>query len=288
MVDPVRVQTVSVVGRLTAPDPLLERIFFTFNADFSAPSNIIFDMAAINQQGVFGGPIRSMFMDNSSNPNEVQVYVEGTDSFFTVPAFAQGIFNIDANVNSVVRFETEGGADDQVTITVYNYEKSPAVWYRYGASNKDVAQKVQGANPNETLNIDGTEFPNPFYIAGRTAAGELVAVSVDDDGKLDFSSSITIGDVGIVAPDAGAIVSVASSLASVQLIAANPNRKGLVIFNDSTEILQVALANVDAAAVYSFLIYPGQTSALNNGDYTGRINGAWQVVDGVARVTELT
>lgn len=196
MVDPVRINSVGVVGRLTAPDPMLERIFFSFNADFAAAANIIFDMAAINQQGIFGGPIRSMFMDNSSNPSEVGVYVEGTDSFFTVPAYAQGIFNVDANVNSVVRFETDGGATDTVTITVYNYEKSPAVWYRYGASNKDVPDKVQGAQPAGTDMDNPTLFNNPVYVGGAVDGTHvLAALNVDATGRLRIVGAAAGGNV---------------------------------------------------------------------------------------------
>lgn len=194
MVDPVRVQSVSVVGRLVAPDPKLERIFFSFNADFSGPANIIFDMNSINQKDVFGGPVRALFMDNSSNPNEVTVYVQGTDQFFTVPAYAQGVFQISANMNTIITFETEGGASDQITITLYNWEVSPSVWYRYGAISKDIPLKVQGAYPDgEPL---PEEFGNGVLIAGVDPDGNVLKANVDALGNLVVSNlDITIGAV---------------------------------------------------------------------------------------------
>lgn len=196
MVDPVRVQQVSIVGRLKAPDPLLERVFFSFNADFSVAANIIFDMNAINQKDIFGGPIRSMFMDNSSNPNETTVYVQGTDQFFTVPAYAQGVFPVDANMNSIMEFETLGGADDTVTITVYNYERSPSVWYRYGAISKDVPLKMQGAWPDGTDMDPPTEFINPVYVGGGVDGTHVLrALNVDATGRLRIVGAAAGGNV---------------------------------------------------------------------------------------------
>lgn len=324
MVDPVRVQQVSVVGRLTAPDPKVERVFFTFNADFSAQANIIFDMSAINQKDVFGGPIRGLFMDNSSNPSEVTVYVQGTDQFFTIPAFAEGVFAVDANVNSIITFETEGGATDTVTITLYNWERAPAVWYKYGTSNKDIPQKVEGANPNGTADVDDTDFPNPMYLAGRTEDGTLVAVRVDADGRLSFDADIVLGNVGILdgddvaegattdaaetdpaanatmvalskgilstvrAPRGSAITTPAMTVADAEILAANNNRKGALIINETTEICYIALDDVDSTVAYSYPLAPNEPLILDNGDYTGRIRGHLAAGAGNLRVTEFT
>lgn len=341
MVDPVRINASNLVGRQTEPSNVnIKPMNISFNADFSAAATIIFDLGGFNQKDIFGGPVRSLFMDNSSNPNEVGVYVQGSDQYFTVPAYAEGVFSVDAVLNTQIEFTTIGGADDLVTITVYNWEKPPSVWYRYGAVSKDVPLKMQGAQPSGTDMDNPTEFNNPVYVGGAEdgtdilrplnvdATGRLRVVGaaaggsvfgpndiattpteapifvsgIDNNGDikaLEFNADdeIPVHDQGVIdaigaldpsatAPDTGNITTVASSLANTVILAANANRKGAMIYNNSSQNLRLALANVDATVSFSLVLPPTSSFTLNNGDYTGVIRGCWEVVNGDARVTE--
>lgn len=198
MADPITVTDLTQAGRLQAPDPNQPRVFVTYNADFSSPSDVTLDFTIINQQQVFGVP-RAMFIDNGSNESEVEVSVSGTDQYFTVPPYAQGVFKIDAQLQSRLNFVTVGGATDKVTITIYNWEVSPSVWYRFGAFNKDVPIKVQGTQPTGT-DMDTAADNNPVLTAGVQSDGTLTRLLVDATGRLLVVGSAAGNDV--YGPDA--------------------------------------------------------------------------------------
>lgn len=81
---------------------------------------------------------------------------------------------------------------------------------------------------------------------------------------------------------------VAASLTAVDLAAANANRKGLTILNDSTATLYVALGS-GATATDCTAILPGSMSYYEvPAGYTGQVTGIWSAASGAARVTELT
>lgn len=337
------VTNANLVGRLSVPDPNLPNAFATYNVDFSVAASIEFDFTVINQQQVLG-VIKGMFIDNSSNPNEVTVSVSNTDQYFTVPAYAEGVFKIDAQINSRIKLETDGGASDQVTVTFYNREVAPSVWYRYGAINKDIALKMQGANASGS-NLDTDTFNNPFPMAGRQADGTLTPILVDAQGKVGIDNlNVNIGAVfgpdavgtaptkpgiltavldsagnvidlsldangdlpvaddithnkldaiiaalgGSTNPTNGAASSVASTNVDTVILAANAARKGVTVFNDSTAILYLLLANaVSSNAVYTVQIAAGGYYEVPFG-YTGIIKGVWSAVNGAARVTEIS
>jgi len=370
MVDAVRVQDVSVVGRLVAPDPKLERIFFSFNADFSAQAEVIFDMNSINQKDIFGGAVRALFMDNSSNPSEVEVYVQGTDQFFTVPAFAEGVFGVDANLNTIITFATDGGATDKVTITLYNYEKAPSVWYRYGSLNNQIPFSVQGTQPAGTDMDNPTTFNYPVLNAGvdntgamrrllTDATGRLIivgsgaggqvfgpdadgvpptqppvltagfdgtnvqSISTDTSGRprvriedgqdialgattdaaitnpatngslIAFVRGILTGINSLVTlftrPPSSIITSVADSASNQVILASNAARKGATVFNNSTEILYLAVDNTAASLTSFTTAIQAQGYYEVPFGYTGEINGIWAAnAAGAALVTEIS
>jgi hypothetical protein len=86
--------------------------------------------------------------------------------------------------------------------------------------------------------------------------------------------------------------SVAGSATSVSLLAANANRMGATIVNDSTALLYIKLGATASTTSYS-VVLAGATSApfayyevpFN---YTGAIDGIWASAAGNARITELT
>jgi translation elongation factor EF-Tu-like GTPase len=96
------------------------------------------------------------------------------------------------------------------------------------------------------------------------------------------------------APSTGTITSVNDTNTSVTILAANRNRKGAAIFNDSTADLYLALADVTASTTnFSVKLGPGDYFELPVGldgtVYQGVIRGIWASdAAGAARVTELT
>lgn len=199
MADPITITDLAQAGRLAAPDPNLPRVFYTYNADFTTDADVTLDLTIINQGQTFG-VVRALFIDNGSNPSEVEVAVSNTDQYFTIPPYAQGVFKIDAQPMSRINFKTDGGATDKVTITVYNWEVSPSVWYRFGAFNKDVPLKVQGAQPSGTDMDNPTENNNPVFAAGSDLNGVLRPLRTDATGRLEIIGSGAGGQV--YGPDA--------------------------------------------------------------------------------------
>jgi hypothetical protein len=87
------------------------------------------------------------------------------------------------------------------------------------------------------------------------------------------------------------LTNVTSSATSVQLVAANTARLGLVIYNDSTSLLYVKFGTTASTTSYTLEV-PNDDWVTLPGDmgvvFTGRIDGIWASANGAARLTELT
>jgi hypothetical protein len=88
------------------------------------------------------------------------------------------------------------------------------------------------------------------------------------------------------------VSSVASSASSVTLLAANPNRNGLVISNNSTAILYVLLGGGTATATTanSFQLATLEHIAVpdfHGSTFKGAITGIWAAANGSAQITEM-
>lgn len=86
-----------------------------------------------------------------------------------------------------------------------------------------------------------------------------------------------------------ALTSVTADTATTTLLAANSNRVGATILNDSTATLYLRLSTTgDASATNrSVDIGPSDYYELPYG-YTGRVEGIWSAVNGAARITEFS
>lgn len=84
-----------------------------------------------------------------------------------------------------------------------------------------------------------------------------------------------------------ATTNVASSLSSVQLLAANANRVSGSIHNDSNSRMLVKLGATASTTSFTERVRPKGTFPL--GGYTGRVDAIWIAsASGFARVTEVT
>lgn len=86
--------------------------------------------------------------------------------------------------------------------------------------------------------------------------------------------------------DSAVVSNVASSATSVQLVAANADRKGLTIFNDSTQILKIKFGVTASATDFTVEIAAGGVYNMSSPIYGGRIDGIWAAANGFARITE--
>jgi hypothetical protein len=86
----------------------------------------------------------------------------------------------------------------------------------------------------------------------------------------------------------GATTSVAASASAVTLKAANADRRGLTVYNDSTDTLYVLLgAGTVSATVFTVQMATETYYEVPFG-FTGIVTGIWSGTNGAARITEVT
>jgi hypothetical protein len=83
-----------------------------------------------------------------------------------------------------------------------------------------------------------------------------------------------------------ALSSVAASASSVTLLDANPSRKGVVVFNDSTSAVYVAYAPTSSATSFTVKIAAAGFWEMPAPPYTDVLSAIWDAANGSARVTE--
>ncbi len=128
----------------------------------------------------------------------------------------------------------------------------------------------------------------------QDANGNIIQTGAGTAGTPDAGVVTIQGITGgtplptVTAPSGTAtLTSVASSAATVVLLAANASRKGFQLYNLSTKTVNVAFAATATAAAFSFVMQANSFYE-NNTLYTGVISGIWSAVNGSMKVTELT
>lgn len=104
----------------------------------------------------------------------------------------------------------------------------------------------------------------------------------------DVDGRMLVAGVGTEASASAAVSNVASSASSVTLKAANTSRRGLLIFNDSTQVLYVKYGATASTSSYTVQIAAGGYWEMPQPPYTGVVDGIWAASNGNARVTELS
>lgn len=197
MATPVTIDKLPLSGRPNTVPQQAQRTSGSYDADFSSAADVTIQFNTINQAGVFGIP-KTLFIDNGSNLSSVEVSCSITNQYFTVPAFAQGYFHLEATENSEIRFVTDGGATETVTITIHNWDVAPNVWYSFGAFNTDIPIRAQGAM-DEGDTVAAETYKRPLYIGGiDRATGLFHGIRTDADGGIYLANAdIDIGTVKI-------------------------------------------------------------------------------------------
>jgi hypothetical protein len=139
------------------------------------------------------------------------------------------------------------------------------------------------ANPTAPTEGGGRRVP---YSKDPANAGTAYQTAVR--GAVAMSGETPVGHATVIAPATTATrSSVASSASDVLLLAANAKRVGATFYNQSTQILYLALGTVAASATS----YTKQIAADGYFEipvnYAGEIRGIWASANGNARITEL-
>lgn len=149
---------------------------------------------------------------------------------------------------------------------------------------------IYGQNPS------GVQTPIQTDVNGNLSVNPAAAASmaINDNVTKTRHWTIAANGSGLVQPlsitaSTATLTSVNGTVSSTTLLAANANRLGAIIYNDSTAILYVAYAGTASTTAYTVQV-PSQAlfELPTQPDYTGIITGVWAAANGAARVTELT
>lgn len=84
------------------------------------------------------------------------------------------------------------------------------------------------------------------------------------------------------------LTNVSDSNLNQTLLEANPDRRGVILHNNSTEILYLKYGDTASSTSYTYKINPNAHWEMPFPIYTGRIDGIWASNGtGAARITEL-
>lgn len=90
------------------------------------------------------------------------------------------------------------------------------------------------------------------------------------------------------AKNTATVARVVASATAVTLLAANENRRRVIIYNDSSVNLRVKLGSAASATDFTYLLGGGDTyEAPTDWVYTGLITGIWDSATGAAQVSEI-
>jgi hypothetical protein len=139
----------------------------------------------------------------------------------------------------------------------------------YSLTEDAETKQVQRVAMNDSTGMDATDTVT------HAVKTSLVASSVVITVKTNTSST-------------GMQTNVTSSASDGQILAANANRLGATIYNDSTQVLYLLFANaVSSITNYSVQVLPQGFYEFYPG-YTGIVKGLWASANGAARVTEFS
>lgn len=138
------------------------------------------------------------------------------------------------------------------------------------------------------LKVDGsgTALPVSGTVTANAGTGTLAVSAASLPLPTGASTETTLATLK-QRPATSAVAQVTSSAATGTLQAANANRLGLTIYNDSTSILYVKFGTTASATSYTVKMTADSYYEMPFG-YTGRVDGIWTTANGFAYLTEMT
>ena len=167
------------------------------------------------------------------------------------------------------------------------------------------ATPIAISDNNGSLTVDGivevNNFPtnfeisndigNPIPISGTVTANagtnlNTSALALESGGNLASINNKLNSQV----VSSSTVTTVNASVSDTTLLASNANRKGFIIFNNSTAILYVLLASgTSSSSNFSILLNQNESLIIDNTClYTGIIKGIWASATGDCKVTEFS
>lgn len=108
----------------------------------------------------------------------------------------------------------------------------------------------------------------------------------------EIASTLSSGSISVSAVIAQAttsvVTSVAASVSSIQILAANSGRLQATFFNNSTANCFLKLGTTASTSSFTVKIDPNGYYELPFPGYTGRIDAIWDAANGALLVTELS
>lgn len=126
---------------------------------------------------------------------------------------------------------------------------------------------------------------NPVVEAGRASA--TVPGSTGQDGTVDGWRTLNGAAVSFPITPTATLSNVAGSASSVTLLAANADRRGATIWNDSAAVLYVKFGATASATSCTVKMIADSYYEVPFG-YTAVIDGIWASATGSARITEFS
>jgi hypothetical protein len=128
-----------------------------------------------------------------------------------------------------------------------------------------------------SLTVDSPQLP--ATLGQKTAAASLAVVLASDHAAVPVQPA---------AAATATLTNVGASATSVQLLAANPARKGATCYNDSAAELYLKLGTTASATSFTVRLGPFAYFEIPFG-FTGRVDGIWSSpATGAGRLTELS
>lgn len=118
------------------------------------------------------------------------------------------------------------------------------------------------------------------FVQGLYDTGGALPVGAATEAKQD----VMIADLALMDGDTSATSSVASNASNVTLKAANTSRVKLVVVNEGDDNLYVKEGATASVTDYTYKLEAGDTLIID--DYTGIVDGIWDIASGSARITE--
>jgi hypothetical protein len=156
------------------------------------------------------------------------------------------------------------------------------------------AVTASGLTPDSVAQEIGTDVnaatdaaTRPIVVAGAVA--DETSPSSVTEGQRGYLRMTLAHNLHVVnVADAATLSNVASSATNVTLLAANANRIGATIFNDSTQVLYVKFGATASSTSYTVQVAASGYYEVPAPVYRGIIDGIWASANGNARLTELT
>ena len=191
------------------------------------------------------------------------------------PEQKQPIVNVPA---PIVNFKTE---DIKIDLSKFNEAIEPL--YGLVESIESIVQALNNIPTNNDSLIESLAKEANRNISNMSAvfSGGRDSMTVDNP----VNNPVNVKPVKTTSSN---VTSVAGSASSVSLLAANTDRKGFIIYNDSTAILYIKLGATASTSSFTYRLTPNGIVTAEAFGYTGVIDGIWASAAGNSRITELS